>query len=32
MEFLSDEIKFQEIELAEGTVSLDAKENESWKV
>lgn len=29
MEFLSDEIKFQEIELAEDTVSLDAIENES---
>lgn len=29
MEFLSDEIKLQEIELAEGTVSLDAIENES---
>ena len=29
MEFLSDEIKFQEIELAEGTVSLDAIQNES---
>ena len=31
MEFLSYEIQFQEIELVEGTVSLDAIENESWK-
>lgn len=29
MEFLSYEIQFQEIELVEGTVSLDAIENES---
>lgn len=29
MKFLSYEIQFQEIELVEGTVSLDAIENES---